>query len=407
MVAMSMINSSNVLRTVVLAGGLMAALLPLSPRRASAQVPSQQTQSVLAGSRVFGTRGCSACHAVNGLGGTTAPDLARSERPESFYGFAAAMWNHLPDMVSQMRAMGIDRPRLTPWETGDLIAFLVWLDYFDPPGDTATGRKLFSEKSCIVCHQAGGVGGVAGPSLDFLQQYGSPVQIATALWNHGPSMSAAMRERGITRPTLSGSELDDLIAFLKSTNERLPQASMYVLPGRAEEGRRLFQDRKCVECHSIRGVGGKVGPDLDQPTGQRSLLDFAAAMWNKAPAMTAAMRRAGITVPQLSAEEMADILAYLYLVQYSAEEGDSDKGPTLLRGKGCLVCHSVAGRGGDTAGDLTQARGLASQAGVIAALWNHVLISDRPGGSSVAWPTFTAEEMADLAAHLQTIGRTR
>ncbi len=407
MIAASMISLSEMLRVLVLASGLVAISLPFSPQPAWAQVPTGQTQSVLAGSRVFGTRGCSACHSVNGLGGQSAPDLASSERPESFYGFAAAMWNHLPNMVAQMRAMGIDRPRLTPWEAGDLIAFLLWLDYFEPPGDTATGRELFSEKSCLVCHQVGGMGGVAGPSLDFLNQYGSPVQIATALWNHGPSMSAAMSERGIRRTTFSGSELVDLIAFLKSTSGRLPEGSMYVMPGRAEEGRRLFEERSCVECHSIQGVGGKVGPDLFQLTGRRSLVDFAAAMWNKAPAMTAAMRQAGISVPQLGAGEMADLIAYLYLVQYSAEAGDSDQGPQLMRDKGCLACHSVSGRGGDTASDLTQARGLTSQAGVISSLWNHVLILDGPGRNTVTWPSFAAKEMADLAAYLQTIGRAR
>ncbi len=405
MVAASMIRFSKMLRVLTLAGGLAAVTLLVPPKLATAQLPTGQTQSVLAGSRVFGTRGCSACHAINGLGGELGPDLASSERPKSFYGFAAAMWNHLPNMVAQMRAMGIDRPRLTPWETGDLIACLLWLDYFDPPGDTATGRELFSEKSCIVCHQVGRTGGVAGPSLDFLNQYGSPVQIATALWNHGPSMSTAMSERGIRRPTFSGSELVDLIAFLKSASRRLPEGSMYVLPGRAEEGRRLFEERSCVECHSIQGEGGKVGPDLSDLPGGRSLVDFAAAMWNKAPAMTAAMRQAGISVPQLGAGEMADLLAYLYLVRYSTEAANSDRGPQLVRDKGCLGCHSVSGRGGDAASDLTQARGLTSQAGVIAALWNHVLISDEPAPGTVTWPTFTADEMADLAAYLQTIGR--
>jgi len=407
LVAVSMIRSSKMLRMLALAGGLVAIALPVPPQSGWAQVPTGQTQSVLAGSRVFGTRGCSACHAINGLGGGLGPDLGSSERPESFYGFAAAMWNHLPTMVAQMREMGIHRPRLTPWETGDLIAFLLWLDYFEPPGDTATGREIFSGKSCIVCHQVGGLGGVAGPSLDFLNQYGSPIQIATALWNHGPSMSAAMSERGIRRPTFSSSELIDLIAFLKSTSGRLPEGSMYAMPGRAEEGRSLFEERSCIECHGIQVVSGKVGPDLSQLTGRRSLVDFAAAMWNKAPAMTAAMRQTGISVPQLGAGEMADLVAYLYLVQYSTEAGDSDRGPQLVRDKGCLGCHSVSGSGGDAAGDLTQARGLTSQAGVIAALWNHVMISDEPGRGTVAWPTFKADEMADVAAYLQTIGRVR
>jgi mono/diheme cytochrome c family protein len=130
-------------------------------------------------------------------------------------------------------------------------------------------------------------------------------------------------------------------------------------------------------------------------------------MWNKAPAMTAAMRQTGTEVPELGAGEMADLLAYLYVVQYSAEAGDSDRGPQLVRGKGCLACHSVSGSGGEVAGDLTQANGLTSQTGVISALWNHVLISDEPGRGTVTWPSFTAAEMSDLAAYLQTIGRAR
>ena len=384
-----------------------ASLLMCSSSPGAAQIPGAESQNVLAGSRVFGTRGCSRCHAINGFGGGSGPDLARSDHPQSFYGFGAAMWNHLPDMVAQMRALGIERPRLTPWETGDLIAFLSWLDYFEPPGDTLAGRRVFADKACITCHQVGGKGGVAGPSLDFLNQYGSPVQIATAMWKHGPAMAAAMQELGIERPTFTGSELVDLIAFLKAASPRLPEMSLAVLPGHADEGRRLFEDKNCVLCHSVRGEGGKVGPDLGTADRSVGLIEFAAAMWNKSPAMTAAMESAGIAAPDLRAEEMADILAYLYSIRYAAESGDEARGAQVLRAKGCLDCHAVSGHGARSAVDLVQVSGMATQAGVISALWNHVLITEQAAAGSRTWPTLTAAEMADLAAYLQGLGRNR
>ncbi|NIR31747.1 MAG: c-type cytochrome, partial [Gammaproteobacteria bacterium] len=86
----------------------------------------------------------------------------------------------------------------------------------DPPGDVESGKRLFTEKKCVICHQVGVYGGVIGPSLDYLSQYGSPIIVATAMWNHGPTMSEMMSERGIPRPMFSGAELSDLIAYLES-----------------------------------------------------------------------------------------------------------------------------------------------------------------------------------------------
>src|SRR5262245_4661768 len=64
--------------------------------------PSAPPQDPLAGSRVFGARGCVKCHAVNGIGGRIGPDLGRVARARSFYDLATAMWNHLPRMADRM-----------------------------------------------------------------------------------------------------------------------------------------------------------------------------------------------------------------------------------------------------------------------------------------------------------------
>ena len=375
---------------------------------ASAQPLFSPTQDPLAGSRVFGAKGCVKCHSVNGVGGKVGPDLGRIPRARSFYDLATAMWNHLPRMAERMRQLEIARPQLDAWETADLIAFLFTLDYFDPPGNAAAGRRLFTEKKCVVCHQVAGVGGVVGPNLDFLQQFGSPILIAAEMWNHGPAMAEAMRARKIERPIFKDSELRDLIAYLKSASRTLTDEPLYVLPGNADEGRRLFSEKGCIECHSVRGQGGRVGPDLAERELHRSLTQFAAAMWNKAPKMMEAMKARGISVPHLQAREMADLVAYLYSVQYFARPGDPQKGREALSGKGCLGCHSLSGQGGRTAGDLARAKGLDSPTAVISALWNHSFIGEvRTERRRVSWPQFRPEEMADLVSFLEGLGRSR
>jgi cytochrome c2 len=308
-------------------------------------------------------------------------------------------------MTERMKELGIDRPTLDEQETRDLIGFLYTLNYFEPPGNPAAGKRLFTEKRCIVCHQFGGAGGVVGPNLDHLVQFRSPLSVAAAMWNHGPQMAAAMKEKGIERPVLTAPELRDLIAFLSPETAEHEEGPLYVLPGRSENGRQLFSEKRCIECHSVGRIGGKVGPDLVDLGIRRSPVEFAVAIWNKAPAMMAAMRQRGITVPQLTPENMADLVAYLYAVRYFAS-GNISNGWKVALDKGCLSCHSVRGERGKPASDLTKARGLDSPAGVIAALWNHAVVAPpATPGKKQEWPLFQGAEMADLVALLQTLPR--
>jgi mono/diheme cytochrome c family protein len=356
-------------------------------------------QSVQAGARVFRAAGCIVCHAADGLGGQVGPDLG-AVGGRSMFDFAAAMWNHLPRMAGEMRAREIPRPVLDPWETGDLMAFLFWLEYFEQPGDTARGRLLFGEKGCIRCHQVHGSGGVLGPNLDHLAEASAPIQVAAAMWNHGPAMTVMMRGRGIPRPQFTGSELNDLVAYLEAASPSMPTGPLYVTPGRPAVGARLFEDKACIECHRVGDRGGVVGPELGSRRPYESLVDFAAAMWNKTPRMLAAMRQRGIDVPQLAPDEMSDLIAYLYAGRYFDDAGQATRGRAHVRAKNCLECHQLDGRGGTGAGDLADARGLDSPAAVVAALWNHVGVVEPARG----WTSLTAAEIADVAAFLQQLG---
>lgn len=98
---------------------------------------------------------------------------------------------------------------------------------------------------------------------------------------------------------------------------------------------------------------------------------------------------------------MADLVAYLYSIQYFAEAGEAEKGREVLTEKGCLGCHRLDGRGGQ-ASDLQDVSGMSSPAAVIAALWNHsALMERRVAEEPATWRKLTAEEMADLMAFLQ------
>jgi mono/diheme cytochrome c family protein len=381
---------------------LTAAQLTWAPPLA-AQPLFGPTQDPLAGSRLFGAKGCVRCHAIDGAGGRIGPDLGRIARPRSYFDLAASMWNHAPRMADRMRQLGIARPTLEGRESGDLIAFLFTVDYFERGGDVEAGRRLFSQKRCIVCHQAGGVGGVVGPNLETIGSRTTPISLAAAMWNHGPQMAEMMRARAVVRPTFKPGELRDLVAYIGATPAR--DEPLYVVPGEPDEGRRLFVERRCADCHGSGGRGG-AAPDLTDRRLHGSTVDFAAAMWNKAPGMTAAMKARGIPFVQLQPAEMADILAYLYAVRYVGPAGDPRRGVVVAADKGCLGCHALAGERGKPASDLTRSRLVDSPVTILGALWNHAFLEARPG-TRPRWASMTGAELGDLMAYLQSLGRSR
>jgi len=382
--------------------GILCAALALgwgASREAIGQDLPTPTQNAMAGASVYGEKGCIKCHGAGGEGGSIGPDLRAAAQSRTFQDLSAALWNHLPVMTRRMDELGIQRPRLSTRDAGDLIAYLYTLDYFEPPGDAERGAVLFTEKSCIRCHRVGGIGGVVGPDLDNVGTRGVPIEVATAMWNHSPAMSDAARARGIQRPTLSGPELSDLMAYLESASHGTTAEDLHVLPGRAVQGERVMTEKGCVDCHGSPGTGGRLGPDLQGRARESGLVAFVAAMWNKAPAMAAAAARSGLETPILTPEDVADIVAYLYSVDYFSGAGDPGRGRKLVRSQGCLGCHTLGGSGAGTAPELEGVPGLDLPAAVVAALWNHTVVAqDSVRIPAETWPTFNETQMTDLMA---------
>jgi mono/diheme cytochrome c family protein len=372
------------------------------PGQGLAQDEPSVAQRAAAGAQVFGAQGCAGCHAVDGIGGGVGPDLARVAEPPTLSGITAAMWNHLPRMAAEMRERGKPATPLAPWDAADLIAFLFAIRYYNPPGDARIGAALFTGKSCVRCHQVRGAGGVVGPPLDGAGGGAPPIEIAAALWNHAPAMQREMRARRIPRPALSGAELGHLRAYLgDSQTGGIGDAVMHVLPGREATGRKLFREKRCAVCHGPEGRGGPYGPDL-AGVRRSNLADFAAAMWNKAPRMAGAAERARVQLPRLEAGEMADLVAYLASLQYLDQEGSPVRGADRVAELGCRRCHT--GGAGRTR-DLAHARGVDTQGGVLAALWNHVALP--PPQLETRWPRLRPRDAADLTAYFAKRGDGR
>jgi mono/diheme cytochrome c family protein len=370
----------------------MLVALAVTPAPAQEQPPHPfaATWANLAGGKVFADKGCGLCHAIRGLGATAGPDLTRIER-KSFFDLGAAMSNHL-------RGVNIRKPPLTADEVTSLIAFLFTLQYYDAPGDAKVGERLFASKGCVQCHQVGGKGGQQGPSLDFLKRASSPVLVAAALWNHGPEMGERLQAAGIQRPTFEGKELADIIAYIVAAGRDSAGDVERITPGVPERGQKLFAAKQCSVCHSVAGKGGKVGPEL----GRRQhvgLTEFAGLMWNHGPRMWARMKERGIQVPRLKGQEMADIVAYLYVSHYFDEPANATRGREIAAGKGCLDCHAGQGKVG---ADLSSYRAVRSSAGLVAALWNHPRYLEAQR-REVPWPLLTGQELADLGAYLGTL----
>ena len=273
-----------------------------------------------------------------------------------------------------------------------------------PVGDPSIGARLFREKGCMHCHPVNGRGGVLAPDLASERPSSGPDQLVTAMWNHAPRMWERFREQRLTYPALSPAEMAHLFAFLYTAR--------YVGEvGDAERGRRVFEAKTCTACHTLRGAGGNVGPDLTHRAAVDSLVAWTQAMWNHAPAMETAMRQAGVTWPHFEEGEMGDLLAYVRAGRDVSGGGgdllpaDPDRGKKVFIDKSCGTCHALQGEAGRIGPELESKQRLpATVVQLAGAMWNHSPQMWRTMQSrGIKRPVFQSREMADLVAYLYSL----
>ena len=386
---------------------LLAAAVAGGDLRAAESPPGRASRGSLVaeGAGLFHTKGCDQCHAASASGEKpVGPELVGGRSWRDVMQFSGSLWNHIPRMLDTMRERGIDRPAMSRDDMEKLVEYIFYASFLDAPGDAQRGRTLFEQRSCARCHQVGGRGGTNGPRLDELGPYATSIFMAQALWNHGPGMAAKVKELGLEWPRLEDEDLSNLLAFIRGKDT--PPASIERIAaecGNPRSGKTLFEARGCRGCHAVDGDGDKTGPDLGSHHRWRSFAEMAGGLWNHAPAMWAKMRERGLPYISVSESEMADIMAYLYYVQFTAAEGDVTRGDRLFVEKTCAGCHA-AGKGGQDVGpDLAGSEATRSSVDWASAMWNHAPKMEATlRESGIAWPRFEDDEMRDLVAFLRS-----
>jgi cytochrome c2 len=360
-----------------------------------------------AGLKTFFDKGCARCHSVLGEGGRAAPDLARAPAGHlSAGGLVAAVWNHAPAMWERMNREQVNPPAFTEAEMANLFAFIYSVRSMDEPGDPERGRRLLFDKGCSQCHAVGERGTRVGPNLSDWASYRNPVSWIQAMWNHAPAMQALMGAKGMRWPQFQGTDVADIIAYIR-TQATNPRQHFYLEPADPATGRIIFQQKGCANCHSARGSAGVGAPQLGDRSLPRTLGQFAGLMWNHSPVMWTSMRTQEIPRPQFSNKEMADLIAYLFAQRYFDRSGSAHQGRRIFEVKGCATCHLPDGEGIGPA--LSPWRGQVTPMALATAMWNHgPMMLTRMREQQIPWPLFQSHEMVDLMEFLnQGVTSTR
>jgi mono/diheme cytochrome c family protein len=158
--------------------------------------PVFQPASAETGETLFQAKGCANCH----KGVRT---LANRVAFRTVSDFSASMWNH-GGIVNQSG-------ELNPEEMKRLAGYVWSLQFAATSGDAARGAKVFAAKGCGGCHTSGPGPKIAGAVPDAYALIGSLTQ-------HAPGMLQKMEASKKVWPSIKDTEMEDLLAYLKSGN---------------------------------------------------------------------------------------------------------------------------------------------------------------------------------------------
>jgi predicted CXXCH cytochrome family protein len=117
-------------------------------------------------------------------------------------------------------------------------------------------------------------------------------------------------------------------------------------------------------------------------------------MWNHQPGMKN-------PPPALSQEEMRQIIGYIWAGQYFKGQGNVDRGHKVFAEKNCAGCHDNASSG---APKLAKSKETYSDITMVSVLWEHgPHMLEQMKQRGVEWPRFTAQQMSDLIAYLNSL----
>lgn len=111
---------------------------------------------------------------------------------------------------------------ITPEQMQRVMSMMMELGLALPAVDSRSGRRLFLEKGCIVCHVVNGVGGDIGPSLNAsdMPRTMNAFEFAARMWRGAPAMVQMQQQMLGDFINLTGKELAALVAFAHDLGEQ-------------------------------------------------------------------------------------------------------------------------------------------------------------------------------------------
>jgi len=257
------------------------------------------------GETVFRQKECYRCHAIvstdsEGIG----PPVAMWPALSDPLRLLEMMWNHGEAMAEDLEAAGRRWPKMTIEDTADLLAYASNLPDLPPRqgrvvfGSAAAGMRVFDDLGCAQCHSTAG-----GESFDLVpltpegeDGHRSLTEMAAAMWNHYPIMREWSQATGEEVAPFEPGQMGHLLSYMM-------EEGYLESRGDADRGEGLFDGKGCLHCHSEG--------DSALPMKDYSATDLAAGVWRHGPELRAEMLRGGATWQRISAQEMADIIAFL------------------------------------------------------------------------------------------------
>lgn len=168
-------------------------------------------------------------------------------------------------------------------------------------------------------------------------------------------------------------------------------------------GKVVFNEKGCINCHSINGKGGKGGPDLGTIKYYGTHLQMAATMWSHFPRMQKKMEASGQKFPTFTVEEMSNLIDYLLFQRYCGQIGNGFRGRKLLHSMECFTCHKFGGKGGTIGPDISAKKEFISPMCLVEAMWNHgpemmPIFED----NHIKRPEFYGNDIVDIATAIQS-----
>ncbi len=358
--------------------------------RVDAPAPDVSDEAYDKGRGIYNTSRCSICHRTDDLGGA----FAEAYAPElttigSKIRSTDWMVRWLGDPKDLYPGSKMPQFRLSPEERRDLASFLM-AEYVDwdledtmlaasePTREEAVlnGKRLVKELGCRGCHEIPGLedDGELAPDLSSI---GSRALAEINFdWMEGERTRAAWLQRKVKTPGMfpgepkmphfgfSDEEADRIATFLLGLDGReIPgeyrvekAESSYEPVGPAAA---LFDDFKCLTCHSIQGRGGRFAPDLSfegSAVKKEWMMSFLLA--------TDLIRPLSKQMPYLrmseeEAETLADYLteslrdARIPPAPPEPSKETVEAGRRLYAESGCRACHQMDGNGGAVGPSLT------------------------------------------------------